>query len=262
MTQLQEQIRALKDLLDRITPLREEAAQLREGLDQVKRDYGPVLGELNRESERLQDLKKALDAQLAGVPEPPPRPEQPLDDDVAVQPPPKVPDFGSEEENAMPEPLPVVKDERAERKRDIADHIESMLPIKVWSSVLQDVNAIVADPIRDVGDMLELVPWGDFWTVRPPWETTLEEQLVRLTWWQEVLERRLTYWQDELRNLKKDDHYRLWQRMVQLEREEWLSLLDDLRLQQLAENDELQRQVTVLQRRLDKQPRAREAHNA
>jgi chromosome segregation ATPase len=47
---------ALKDLLSQITPLRQEAAELQEGLDRVKRDYEPRLGELNDRREELETL--------------------------------------------------------------------------------------------------------------------------------------------------------------------------------------------------------------
>jgi hypothetical protein len=252
---------ALKDLLSQITPLRQEAAELQEGLDRVKRDYEPRLGELNDRREELETLMDALKAQLAGEPETPPERKSPVDDDNGVQPPEPVPDSDTQDDEKMPEPLPAVKDKREERKRDIADHIESLLSYDDWSVVMEDVNAILADPRRDVGDMLELVPWGDFWTQRAEWETP-DEQLVRLVWWQEVLEGRLAHWQDELRRLKAEDHYRLWLRLKQLSRQEWLRLLDDMARMQKEENDELERQVAVLQRRLDREGQATEAQGA
>jgi len=251
MAEREELQSALRELLLQIAPLRQEAAELRTALDRVKRDYEPRLGELNAEAEDLQRLKEALEAQLAGEPGPQVK-KPPVERGPDVLPPPEVKTAGPEKAEQLPEPLPVVRDERKERKLDIADHIESLLSYEDWSAVMEDVNAILSDPKRDVGDLLELVPWGDFWTVKTEGETA-QEQLVRLAWWRQALEERLAYWRDEVRRLKAEDHYVLWLRMRQLSEPEWLRLLETMAQMQERENEELRRQVACLQQRLDRE---------
>ncbi len=116
------------------------------------------------------------------------------------------------------------------------------------------VNAMVADRRRDVGDILEILPWGPIWRLRTDGET-LEEQLKRLNGWQDALEGRLAFWQGEVLRLESDKSYDLWQEMQTSSPERWLIYLDELASSQTAENARLEHAVAVLERELQARKR-------
>src|SRR5262249_46497087 len=137
----------------------------------------------------------------------------------------------------------------------LADHIFYFMDTSQLAD-MEIINAVLSDDQRDVGDMLELLTWGDIWKSRPDWET-FEQQLERLLSWQVALEDRLGFWHQEVRRLESDPNYGLVRIMTSDSREAWQSHLDDLVRQQSEENRQLAEEISILEERLQEQQVAR-----
>jgi hypothetical protein len=245
-TQITELLNKLKTLLEQITWLRQQAEELDRGLAEVQRDYDQKLGPLNAEADRLEALKLSLRARLSRRPHSTPQPSKP--DDTPV--PPK-PIITADPVHPLPSP-PLQKDPRVKRKRDLADYIGYFIADEARETVMQVINAILVDEQRDVGDMLELLTWGDIWTARADWETSAE-QYKRLTDWSQVLTERLTYWHERIRGLERSSYYSLWQQKQSCSLAEWLANLDEMGRQQATNNEKLSREVAFLEQQLARQ---------
>ncbi|MEC4812326.1 MAG: hypothetical protein SAK29_03480 [Scytonema sp. PMC 1069.18] len=235
-TQIDQRLEILKTLLDDIAQLRQQASILENELAQAENEYNQKLSHLNTEADRLDALKISLQSRLAWRKTPPPVTENTSRTEVEL-PPPVI------EPQLLP-PLPP-ENPRIGRKRALADHIEYFLADSDRETVMQVINAVLADNYCDMGDMLELLVWGDIWKARAEWET-LEEQYTRLQEWQCSLEERLAYWQQIW---KDDSRYSLWQEKRSRSQEEWLAFLDDLAQKQAEENTRLSHEVAVLEQR-------------
>src|SRR5262249_16891101 len=109
-----ELLKQLKTLVERLQPLRTQAGEFDAELTQAQRDYDRALGELNAEFTRLQGRKLAVKSALVDRPSFKPLPE--------AQPRPKPPDpmIGKSEPGSLPLPQ---EDPRATRKRSLCDHL-------------------------------------------------------------------------------------------------------------------------------------------
>ena len=248
---------ALEVLLEQIKPLRQRVAEVEKGLAQAQRDYDQKMSKLNAEAERLEGLKISRMARLAPEinPHPPPQvaPAElkptPPEEVISIMPTADTP----------PSPPPT-ESPRAVQKRSLARYIRYFLDSN-QDAVMQVINAVLVDDQRGMGDMLEVLSWGDIWKARAAWET-LENQYDRLNEWHQVLEERLAYWQREMRKQESDSRYYLWQKMHGSSQEEWLAFLDDLARQAEAENAQLAHEVEVLEQALQIRQTEGEAHNA
>ncbi len=253
--QIDNLLTTLEALLEQIKPLRQRVGEVEEDLAQVQRDYDQKMSKLNVEAERLEGLKISLMARLAPEIKLPPTPVptnlQPTlpEEVIDITPVPGSP----------PPPHPT-ESPRTARKRSLARHIYYFLDNQ-QAAIMQDINAVLVDDRRDVGDMLEALSWGDIWTARADWET-LENQYDRLNEWYQALEERLAYWQRELHKQESDSRYPLWQKMQESSQEEWLAFLDDLARQAEVENARLAHEVEVLEQALQTKQTEGEAYNA
>lgn len=236
----------LKISLDKIGELRTLANDLENDLTEVQHDYELKLGSLNIEATQLERLIIILRASLARKPVSVRESEQ-------ISPPPVPPPELIEDDSSEPKPLPPPeKDPRASRKRALADHVMSFVPNDEMETVLQVVNAILDDEQRDVGDMLELIPWGVIWTARAEaWETP-EMQFDRLQGWNQELQARLTYWEGQIQRLKKDERDGLLQEMRVRSHSDWLAYLEGLASKQAEQNKEMRQEIVFLQQQIAK----------
>ena len=234
--EIQELLDELKVFLDEITSLRQHVATAEAGLVLVQRDYEQKLHAANAEADRLELLLSSLQARLVGrqPPSPPPDPQPSPPPALVTSAPGAVADIPSEPPEAV-------------RKRELVAHIRYFTDDQ---TVIERINALLKDPERDVGDLLELLPWGDIWCARAAdWETTAD-QLARLTTWRKALQERLTHWKREVHRLEKDTRYPLLVRKVASSMKDWQSYLDELARKQLAENADLAREIEMLQEQL------------
>jgi hypothetical protein len=228
--------------------VRQQTKKLEEELAKVKQDYNQKLGPLNQEADSLEALKSSLKYRLMQNQKSPVKEEQlpPREqgNGIEVNTPPEI------LEDTSPKPPPISpEDLRRQRKRTLADYVEYFIADSEREPILQLLNAVLHDDRRDLGDMLELLSWGEIWTVRADWET-LEEQYSRLQEWQQALSERLTYWQGAQRQLETTSAYGLWQEKRSRSPEEWLPYLEGLAQKQVAENERLAHEVAILEQEL------------
>ncbi|NEO33952.1 MAG: hypothetical protein F6K36_26760 [Symploca sp. SIO3C6] len=239
-TQIEQLLEALKTLLAQISSLRQQTDEIEKDLAQVQGEYDQKLGSLNAEADRLEALKTSLKNRLAQK-KPAVAPEYISNSTTnKVELPPQI------LETQRDEPPPPLENPRSKRKRDLADHIEYFIAESDREPIMQIINAVLANEQQDVGEMLELLSWGEIWTVRAEWET-LEEQYARLKSWQEALSERLTYWQNTRHRLEKTPFHGLWQEKRSRSQEDWLAFLDNLAQQQAEGNTRLAHEVEVLE---------------
>jgi hypothetical protein len=236
--QIQTVLNQIQTLLAQIVPLREQAAKLEAELAAAQRDYERVVGAANLEASRLRARKASLQAALAArlTPPPVPPPTSP-----PFNPPRGVVGIGPGNQP----PPPPVEDPRAARKRALADYIFYFLDDE-QEAVLRDLHAIQDDARYDVGDMLELLPWGDIWQARAGWET-LDDQRQRLSSWLAALQTRRDYWQRALDHLEDDSRQGLLQGKASQSAEGWQEYLAGLALDQDRDNARLRQEVQVLE---------------
>lgn len=229
-SQIAELLKTLEKLLQQIEPLRAQIKQMEKEFTEVQQEYDAKLGKANAEADSLHASWISLDARLNRKPAPPPPSEERVTDPV---PPPATLDAGAEP--AM-SPLPPPRESlRTARKRALLDYIFNFTDS---GPVIERINAIVDDERRELGDMLELLTWGEIWKARTDWET-IDEQWARLDEWRTALEQRVAYWIGENNRLKEDPRYSLWERRSELDPAAWQAALDDLRRHQEIENERL-----------------------
>lgn len=240
----------LNSLLEQITPRRLALAELTKELAQVQQEYDKIVGQHNAERDRLLALKDSLKERLAGqrlptgekfttfVPQPT-APPQVIDVELSEVSEGSVP-------FASPPPPPPPESPRTMRKRALADHIYYFVEPSQRAIIMQTLNSIFVDEQGDVGDMLERLAWGPIWAARADWEP-LEEQYARLEGWRQALEKRLTYWQGQERQLQNDLRMSLWQERQARSHSEWLAFLEGLAEKQRADNQRLANEVALLE---------------
>jgi hypothetical protein len=235
-TQIQDLLAQIETLLGQIVPLREKAATMEAELAAAQRDYERLVGAANAETDLLRARKASLQAALAAKTPPPPPPPPP---------PPNLPPVVPVVTPGMAPPPPPPEDPRAARKGALADHIFYFLDDD-QEDVLQVLHAIQDNARYDVGDMLELLPWGDIWQARAGWET-LDDQQRRLLSWLAALETRLDYWQRTLPQLEGDSRQGLLLEKKARNPEEWQDYLTGLARDQEKDNAHLRQEVQVLE---------------
>lgn len=234
----------LKALLDQITPLRHEIMRLEADMAQVRRDYEQRLGTLNNDFAQLKARERYLRLSLAAK-----SPSQDAAESNEALTDPALSQIDASDPEAeleIPDVSLPAEDPRMSRKRALADHIEYFISDSDREVVMHTINAVLADEERDMGDMLELLAWGDIWSASAPWET-VDDQYTRLESWREELKGRVIYWRDALQRLQSDDLYHLWEKWHTSSDEEWSGYLEELAQQQIENNDKLAHAVSILE---------------
>lgn len=225
-----------------------------EALDQAKRDYDARLDKLNREADRLTlkiaHVRRALASQTTHTY----RPDVDLDV-LRVVPPPPVVDRG---ETAAVPPAPPPADPRRERKRAVADFLYYFMD-QAQSEQMAVINAVLNNPDRGVGELLELLAWGDgsIWSARYPWES-MEDQYARLMAWRGALERRRDAWLDRVERITSEQRYALWTIKTH-DPAGWPAYLDGLAEDQARDNADRARLLAALEARYRQHAETREA---
>ncbi len=238
-------LKVIERLLEQIEPLSKHAITIEAGLVEVQEAYNVRLGELNCKAEELKSHASSLRYELKlkqGVALSQLSPSEIQSRLPTSQFLPKI------EEAVAEAPAVLQKDPRDKRKRDLADYILDLISDD-QHMIMERVNAMVADPHRSLGDMLEALPWGSIWMQRTDGET-LNDQLERLDGWRRELEERLMFWQNEVRRLESDRSYYLWQEMQGRSEASWQAYLDELASAQEAENTQLEHAVAMLEQEL------------
>ncbi len=232
-----ELLTSLEALLKQIEPLRKRADEIATGLAQTQREYDLKMSAANAEAERLEALKRSL------MQRPDERPKAPTSSSRSLDPiPPRQIDVI--DSGPVIRPLePPRESPRTARKRTLLNHIFYFSDAG-QNTVIEQINSLLDDEQRDVGDILEMLTWGDIWRARPDWET-LEQQQKRLEGWRDALKQRVTYWEKEINRLEQDGFYDLWERRSQLTEAEWHSFLDQMLQDQETDNQRLAREVAA-----------------
>ena len=237
-SQIAELLEILEKLLQQIEPLRAQIKQMEKEFTEVQQEYDAKLGQANAEADRLEASRLSLRARLNRKPAPPP---------VQEPSPPPVPPPATIDTRPDPTlpPSPPLRREslRTARKRALLVFIFNFTDS---GPAIERINAIVDDDRRELGDMLELLTWGEIWKARTDWET-LDEQWLRLDEWRLALEQRVAYWIEENNRLKDDPRYSLWERRSELGPKAWQSALDDLLRRQERDNELLAKDVASLE---------------
>lgn len=243
---IEEVLNKLEELLEQITALRQRVAQLdsemADELNQAQKEYNEQLGHLNTKARKLRARKAMLKTQIAqyNAPEATEQEDSDLDMDKPGITPPEE-ELPSIEDPEFPKPPPMAP--RMVRKRELADHIYYFLD-QDEETVMQEINAVFEDESTDVGNMLELLAWGEIWSVRPEWES-LNDQHQRLQQWLQALQARLAYWKGQVQRCESESRYSLWKIKCRGEAE-WQAYLESLVEKQTKENTRLKREILVL----------------
>ncbi|MCP4676339.1 MAG: hypothetical protein GY854_12665 [Deltaproteobacteria bacterium] len=245
-TKIQDILTRLETLLDEVGQLRQRYVNLEKNLHRAERDYDSIIGLLNAEADRLRACVRTLTARLAHRPQTHIDPGPTLDTTVPASPP--TPDEVPAGDDSYPlETAPCFEPSLAADKRSLADHIEYFVQPADREWVMGVLNAVLVNDQKGVGEMLELVEWGDIWTARAEWESS-EDQYRRLVEWRAALADRLEYWQSEFHRLENDPRYDLLVKMREKDRADWLRELEQLARDQEKENEILAQKVADLER--------------
>jgi len=243
----------LKTLLEQIAALRLGVEKLEKDLSFVQREYERMVGPYNIEADRLEALRATLRARLEEpqslIPSPhqqvTQKEEQPSSAPILYSP----VSFLTAPET-LPAPQPT-DDPQSKRKRILADHIDYFVAPGDRETVMQVVNAVLEDERRDIGDMLELLSWGEIWTSCAAWETP-SEQYERLQTWESTLKERLEHWKTRLAYLNDDPRRGLLREMNSRKPPEWSAYLDELTENQKEYNKKLRNEIDILENELAK----------
>jgi len=216
------EVKALSAAIDRIATM----------LEQAEREYELKLGDVMAEADRLDAEKHGLLSRLNRAEAPGPMPPR------AVEPvaPPALVEVASP---AIKLPPSLPENPTRKRKRALADFIFNF---NDSGPVIEKINALVDDDARDIGEMLELMEWGQIWKERTSWET-FDEQRQRLEEWHIALEERRSFLTEKKNRLEENS---LWNRRSKSE-EDWQSFLDEMLQQRKAENERAAREIEKLE---------------
>jgi len=215
----------LEALLKQVRALTTEVERIATTLEQAEREYSQKLDGAIAEADRLEGEKRSLIARLNRAEAPGPLAPPPADERAGIEPVPPPP--LTDTTIKLPAP-PREKPER-QRKRALADFIFNFSDS---GSVIEKINALVDDDARDIGEMLELIEWGQIWKERTKWESD-SEQFTRLEEWRVALEHRLAFLTEKKSLLENNS---LWEERSRSD-EEWQSFLDEILQQRKAENE-------------------------
>jgi hypothetical protein len=146
----------------------------------------------------------------------------------------------------------VPENPREARKRALWNHLYYFLDTGEMDQDPQRVKAIQAlhgmvnDERRDIGEMLEVLAWGDIWKERAEWES-LDDQARWMQDWCAALEQRLKYWEQTVSRMELDRRQKLLKEKQKRTQQEWLTYLGWLADQQQQENLRLARDVQILE---------------
>jgi len=242
--EIERMLATLRSLLGEVTSLRQQAIDIQANLNIITHDYDLKLGKLDIEVSQLESRIKQLLALLTRRQHVPHTvSSQVVQDSLAEVT--KVPAGGSQPLTPLPE------SPRTKQKRAVADHIFLFVASDQESIVMRDINALLTDDRRNVGDMLEILNWGAIWTSCASWETP-EHQYDRLYGWYSALQERLAYWRDETCQLKEDWRYEFWEKKLSMRPEKWEDFLNNLARQQEEHIENLVHRVKVLEQECQK----------
>lgn len=222
----------LKTLREQIAQARALVAPLNEKLTLVYNDYQAAVGRLRNEAHRLKAELYALEDQIAragieeevfptasnvhGLSEPPPIDEHRNISSTVIDP----EEFDKE---LLLIHLTRVLDDHMLNKED--------------GELLSQVNGMFQNPATRLGDVLEHVPWGVFWTQRNV-EEDLKAQHQRLATWEHSLEAQLQSLTKKQLDLQRDRRYAMYEQ-YQKGVLAWQQFLSQVVQQQQAYNEEL-----------------------
>jgi hypothetical protein len=233
--QIDDLLANLQLLRDRITFERDQVSNLEKSLAEAQYDYEQHLGVLNADSIKLEARKEFLRISLT----------RQTVSSSRLQPPSLVVPGGE----LLEAPLPTSVEILRKQKRRLADHIQYFIDPD-QASVLEIINAVLIDDQRTVGEMLEVLIWGDIWAMRAAWES-LEVQYARLTEWHLALEDRLKYWQHEMLRLEVDPRFNLYLMRRERGQTGWQEYLNELISWQTEENTRLGSDIADLEQQLE-----------
>ena len=245
-TRIQHALDQIKTLLGEITPLRERAGTLAADLGKAKALYNEKLRPLKKEGDELRSKIMTLNTRRAGkTPRPvtgPPKPPEP----TGVRPPkPFVPVDTTKPPSATP------RNFRLERKRALHDHVSWVMGHRRQKAAeMQEITALLADESADVGDMLELIPWGEegrFWKERPTYQKP-EEQAAQLEDWVSALQGRLSFWKNKIAELQEEATLAEYAHLMTTDLDKQRIYLEEEMKRMAAENQNLATQASELER--------------
>lgn len=229
-------LRQLQQLRQQIAIARETIAPLETNLAAVYDEFQAVVGELRRQSMRLQAEIATLRAQIDRFSH--------NQDDTLEQ------DendgkflYVKEEETADSTSV----DPEAVEKDMLLEHLFRVLDPMVNDEdgeLLANLQGLCSDPSTSLADVLEELPWGLVWTTRSLQEN-VADQYRRLTIWKEALKRQMENLNRATEHLKKDRRYGLWQQREKGQ-DDWRTFLERCIEQQQDQNYELQAELDSL----------------
>ena len=219
----------LQQLLEQINDARLAVAPLEAGLAMAYNDYQTTVGQLFRETNRLQIEIDMLRTRIEGI-----------DQDTVVHP---IPDI-NEMRNGKLERA----DLEEEEKDILLEHLFRVLDPMVNdedADFLANLQGLCNNPNTHLVDVLEKIPWGIVWTTRSQLED-LVAQYQRLNVWAQALVRQLNHLERENERLRKDSRYGLWEQ-YQRGPTAWQEFLQHTAQQQQEYNVELTEKLRSLQ---------------
>ncbi|HAX75200.1 MAG TPA: hypothetical protein DCY88_05020 [Cyanobacteria bacterium UBA11372] len=229
-------LRQLQQLRQEIAIARETIAPLETNLAAVYDEFQAVVGELRRQSMRLQAEIATLRAQIDRFSH--------NQDDTLEQ------DendgkflYVKEEETADSTSV----DPEAVEKDMLLEHLFRVLDPMVNDEdgeLLANLQGLCSDPSASLADVLEELPWGLVWTTRSLQEN-IADQYRRLTIWEQALKRQMENLNRATEHLKKDRRYGLWQQREKGQ-DDWRTFLERCIEQQQDQNYELQAELDSL----------------
>lgn len=218
----------LQQVLQQINDARAVIAPLETGLVMAYNDYQIAIGQLYRETNRLQIEIDMLRARIRGVGQDTPLPSTTDINEVRSEP------------QGMVDPEAVEKD-------ILLEHLFRVLDPMVNSEdaeFLANLQGLCNDPATQLVDALEKIPWGIVWTTRDPQED-LAAQYRRLGVWELALARQLNHLELEKKRIRKDSRYGLWEQYLRGSAS-WQQFLQHAAQQQQIYNTELTEELRSL----------------
>ncbi|NJM74020.1 MAG: hypothetical protein HC862_30165 [Scytonema sp. RU_4_4] len=226
----------LQQLRQQITAAREAIVPLEANLAQTYNEFQAVVGELRRQSMRLQAEIATLRTQI----------DRFINDEDDT--------FNQDERN---DNLLYVKQEEttdstlqdpeAVEKDMLLEHIFRVLDPDINdedAELLAHLQGVCSDSTTSLADVLEELPWGPVWTTCSLQEN-LAQQYRRLAIWEQALKRQSDNINQATERLQKDQRYGLWQQR-QKGADYWHNFLNQCVEQQQDQNYELEAELNRL----------------
>ena len=227
-------------ILERIQHQRQQIATMRESLTPLEsnltetyEDFQAAVGNIRRQSMRLQSEIANLRAQIDSF-------NQDQIDDDEIDQSSFMDDFGVALENTSTDPEAVEKDLLLAHLCMVLDHMTNDDDAELFGNL----QGLCQDPDVGLIDVLDEIPWGPIWTKRNRQEA-LADQHQRLTSWEKALKQQLDSLSRATERLKKDSRYGLWQQR-QKGPDAWQTFLAQYAEQLSDQNSELETELASL----------------